>query len=164
MQHLLNVAKKFDVPLVASNDVHYLDKLDWTIHDVLIQMRDQRDSRTDRKGGGKKEAYGSHQFYLKSYDEMHKIFGAQVPEALKNSVLISEMVEDFFKLDVPHLLPSAKVPVTNPEFAAFKNSKLPYHKDNEAYLAYLCLSGLKAAGLFNRTYLERLNYELKQIW
>lgn len=164
MQHLLNVAKKFDVPLVASNDVHYLDKLDWTIHDVLIQMRDQRDSRTDRKGGGKKEAYGSHQFYLKSYDEMHKIFGAQVPEALKNSVLISEMVEDFFKLDVPHLLPSAKVPVTNPEFAAFKNSKLPYHKDNEAYLAYLCLNGLKAAGLFNRTYLERLNYELKQIW
>lgn len=49
MQHLLDVAKKFDLPLVASNDVHYLDKLDWTIHDVLIQMRDQRDSRTDKK-------------------------------------------------------------------------------------------------------------------
>jgi DNA-directed DNA polymerase III PolC len=31
-------------------------------------------------------------------------------------------------------------------------------------LAFLCLNGLKAAGLFNRTYLERLNYELKQIW
>jgi DNA polymerase-3 subunit alpha len=64
--HLLDIAKKFDIPTVASNDVHYLDKLDWKLHDVLIQMRDMRDEKTGiTKKNGKKEAYGTHQFYLK---------------------------------------------------------------------------------------------------
>ena len=165
MGHLLDLAKKYDVPVVASNDVHYLDKLDWELHDVLIQMRDQRDSRSGaEKKGGKKEAYSSHQFFLKSYDDMTKVFGVGAPEALKNSVLISEMVEDFLKLDVPHLLPKANIP-EDPDFRKFKNSKLPYYKDNEAYLAYLCLNGLKLAGFgTNKKYLARLHYELTQIW
>jgi hypothetical protein len=160
---LLEVAKKYNVPVAASNDVHYLDKIDWELHDVLIQMRDQRDSRTGDKKSGKREAYGSHQFYLKSYDEMNRIFGS-IPEALKNSVLISEMVEDFFKLDVPHLLPPARIPKDNEEFNRFWKTNLPYHHANEAYLAYLTFKGLKQMGLDNRTYLSRLNNELKQIW
>ena len=165
MGHLLDLAKKHNVLTVASNDVHYLDKIDWELHDVLIQMRDQRDSRSGaEKKGGKKEAYSSHQFFLKSYDDMAKVFGVGAPEALKNSVLISEMVEDFLKLDVPHLLPRANIP-NDPDFMKFKNSKLPYHKDNEAYLAYLCLNGLKLAGFgANKKYLARLHYELTQIW
>jgi DNA polymerase III alpha subunit len=95
---------------------------------------------------------------------MTKVFGVGAPEALKNSVLISEMVEDFLKLDVPHLLPKANIP-DDPDFRKFKNSKLPYYKDNEAYLAYLCLNGLKLAGFgTNKKYLARLHYELTQIW
>ena len=163
MPFLLDLANKYDLPVVASNDVHYLDKLDWKIHDVLIQMRDQRDSRTDKKNG-KKEAYGSHQFYLKPYDDMHKVFGSSVPDALKNSVLISEMVEDFFKLDVPHLLPAARIPKNNQEFNSFWKSKLPHPKANEAYLAFLCISGLRQANLFTKNYLARLDSELRQIW
>jgi DNA polymerase III alpha subunit len=163
MQHLLDFAAKYDVKTVASNDVHYLDRLDWQLHDVLIQMRDQRESRTGDKKSGKREAYGSHQFYLKSYDEMNRIFGS-VPEALKNSVLISEMVEDFFKLDVPHLLPPARIPKDNEEFNRFWKTNLPHHHANEAYLAYLTFKGLKQMGLDNRTYLARLDNELKQIW
>ena len=165
MQHLLDLSKKFDVPVVASNDVHYLDKVDWELHDVLIQMRDQRDARTgEAKKGGKKEAYSSHMFYLKSHEEMSKIFGKGAPDAISNSVLISEMVEDFFKIDVPHLLPKA-ILSNDREFLNFKNSKLPYHKDNEAYLAFLCLKGLRNMGLGeNKSYLSRLHYELTQIW
>ena len=165
MQHLLNLANTYNVPLVASNDVHYLDKVDWELHDVLIQMRDQRDSRNGtEKKGGKKEAYSSHQFFLKSFDEMNKIFST-VPEALKNTVHISEMVEDYFKLDVPHLLPKANVPENDPDFLKFWKSKLPYHHSNEAYLAYLCLNGLKIAGYGNdKKYIARLYSELTQIW
>ena len=166
MYPLLELAKKYNLPTVCSNDVHYLDKLDWDLHDVLIQMRDQRDSRNGaEKKGGKKEAYSSHQFYLKSHDEMFKIFGKQVPEAIKNSVLISEMVEDFFKLDVPHLLPPARLPSDNEEFNQFWKTKLPYHKQNEAYLAFLSLKGLKNLNLANdKKYLSRLQSELTQIW
>ena len=164
MKYLLDLAKKFNLKTVASNDVHYLDKMDWELHDVLIQMRDQRDARTDKKNG-KKEAYGSHQFYLKSHAEMMKIFGNGAPEAVKNSVLISDMVEDFFKLDVPHLLPPANLPDDNEEFNNFWKTKLRYYKKNEAYLAFLCLKGLKNLGLnHNKTYLARLHSELTQIW
>ena len=165
MKHLLDLAKRFGINTVASNDVHYLDKLDWKLHDVLIQMRDQRESRTGAdKKNGKKEAYGSHQFYLKSHEDMMKIFGNGAPEAIKNSVLISEMVEDFFKIDVPHLLPSAVIPTDNAEFNSFWKSKLPYHKANEAYLAFLSLKSLRIMGLDNKNYLSRLQYELSQIW
>ena len=165
MNHLLSLAKKYDVPIVASNDVHYLDKVDWELHDVLIQMRDQRDARSgETKKGGKKEAYSSKMFYLKSFDEMNKIFST-IPEALRNSVVISESVDDYFKLDVPHLLPKAIVPLNDPNFVSFWKSKLKFHQANEAYLAYLCLNGLKQAGLnSDKKYLARLHSELTQIW
>lgn len=166
MYPLLELAKKFGLKTVASNDVHYLDKLDWQLHDVLIQMRDQRDARTGgEKKNGKKEAYSTHQFFLKSYEQMAKIFPVDQFDAVKNSVLVADMVEDFFKLDVPHLLPPARVPDNNPEFNQFWKSKLPYHKKNEAYLAFLSLKGLKNLGLAgNKKYLARLNSEIAQIW
>ena len=104
LNHLIDISKKFDIPLCASNDVHYLDKLDWKLHDVLIQMRDQREASSGvAKKNGKKEAYGSHQFWLKSYEEMNKIFST-VPEALKNTVLISLklMLSIFFPKQIFH--------------------------------------------------------------
>ena len=128
-------------------------------------MRDQRDVRSgETKKGGKKEAYSSHQFFLKSFDEMNKIFST-VPDALKNTVHIADMVDDFFKLDVPHLLPPARLPDDNEEFNLFWKSKLPYHKKNEAYLAFLALKGLRLLGHGNdKKYLARLDSEIKQIW
>ena len=166
MRPLLSLADKFGLKTVASNDVHYLDKIDWQLHDVLIQMRDQRDARTgSEKKSGKKEAYSTHQFYLKSYEEMAKIFPVDMFDAVKNTVLISDMVEDFFKLDVPHLLPPARLPDNNEEFNKFWKSKLPYNKKNEAYLAFLALNGLKNLGLAeNKKYLARLQSEITQIW
>ena len=163
--HLLEFAKKYGVRTCASNDVHYLDKLDWKLHDVLIQMRDQREASSGvTKKNGKKEAYGSHQFYLKGREDMEKIFGT-LPECLDNSVLISEMVEDFFKLDVEHNLPKAKIPVNDPEFKAFWQRNLPYNNENEAYLAFRAFSGLKNLGLDkNKDYMKRLKSELSQIW
>ena len=163
--HLIDIAKKFDIPTVASNDVHYLDKLDWKLHDVLIQMRDMRDEKTGiTKKNGKKEAYGTHQFYLKSHDEMMKVFGT-VPECVKNSVLISEMVEDFFKLDIEHNLPKAIIPTDNPKFAQFWKTNLPYNNANEAYLAFRAFSGLQNLGFANnKSYVARLRSELSQIW
>jgi DNA polymerase-3 subunit alpha len=162
---LLNLANRFGVKYVASNDVHYLDAQDWKLHDILIQMRDLREASSGvAKKNGKKEAYGTHQFYLKSFDDMMKIFSKK-PDALTNTLDLADSIEDFFKIDVPHLLPAAIIPKNNQSFINFKQKNLPYHKENEAYLAYLAMSGLKKAGLDkNTTYKERLKYELKQIW
>jgi len=162
--HLVQIAKELDLPLVASNDVHYISKPDYEIHDILISMKDLRDNKAYNPMGGKKMAYGSHQFYLKSANQMQKIFGDVAPEATANSVLISEMVENYFKLDVPHLLPEADIP-DDPDFLKFKSHTLPCHKKNDAYLAYLAFEGLKSMGLDNnKTYVNRLKKELSQIW
>ena len=165
MRPLIDIATNIGAKIVASNDVHYLDKMDWKLHDVLIQMRDQRDNRgAGAKKNGKKEAYGTHQFYLKSHEDMMRIFGQSMPDAVKNTVLISDMVDDFLKLDVPHLLPKAIIPHNDLQFNNFWKSKFPHNKDNEAYLAYLTYTGLKMMGLDNKEYLTRLWYELRQIW
>ena len=165
LPYLCNLSSEFDVPMVASNDVHYMNATDWQLHDVLIQMRDLREDKGSGKKNGKKEAYGSHQFWLKSEAEMRKVFGSQVPESLTNTLRLAESVDDFLKLDVPHLLPPSKVPLQNEQFVAFWKSKLPHHQANEAYLAFLTFEGMKRRGHDqNKNYVKRAKDELTQIW
>ncbi len=161
---LMKIAKDLDIRTVASNDVHYVEALDWELHDVLIQMKDLRNDKGS-KNTGKKEAYGSHQFWLKSYDEMYKIFGQRVPESLSNTKLIEEMVEDFYQVDLPHMLPEGKIDLDNSTFKSFWKTKLPHHESKEAYLAYQCFVGLKKLGLDkDPEYVKRLKYEIETIW
>jgi len=161
---LMKIAKDLDIRTVASNDVHYVESQDWELHDVLIQMKDLRNDKGS-KNTGKKEAYGSHQFWLKSYDEMNKIFGGRVPESLSNTKLIEEMVEDYYQVDLPHMLPEGKIDNNNLVFKNFWETKLPHHESKEAYLAYQCFVGLKRLGLEkNQEYVKRLKYEIETIW
>ena len=159
---LASLASKLDIPCIASNDVHYLDAQDWQVHDILIQMRSLKDNGAGKKNG-KKEAYGSHQFYLKTQQEMLKIFSSK-PEAVRNTVELADRIEDFLKLDVPHLLPEVKIPTEDPRFRDFWQRHLPYHKPKEAYLSYLAFSGLKELGHDqDKSYVVRLRHELNNI-
>jgi DNA polymerase-3 subunit alpha len=161
LSKLVKIAQNLNLPIIASNDVHYLKPDDWQIHDLLISMRD---ISADKIGKGKKEAYGSHQFYLKTEQEMMNIFSAK-PEAIHNTMELAERVEDFLTLDVPHLLPHVAIPDDDVRFNSFKSKNLPYHKPNDAYLAYLAMDGLKRIGLNdNKEYKKRIKYELEQIW
>jgi DNA polymerase-3 subunit alpha len=161
---LIKIAKELNIKTVASNDVHYVEPTDWKLHDVLIQMRDLRDDKT-KKTSGKKEAYGSHQFWLKSHDEMYHIFGEKIPEAIENTRLIAEMVEDYYKIDVRHSLPEGKIDYENKSFVNFWKSKLEHHDAKEAYLAYQGFLGLKNLGLDKKPeYVKRLKYEIETIW
>jgi DNA polymerase-3 subunit alpha len=158
---LVKIASNLDLPVIASNDVHYLKPEDWRIHELLISMRD---ISSDRINKGKKEAYGSHQFFLKSEEDMMRIFGSK-PEAISNTMELADKVEDFLKLDVPHLLPHVNIPTDNERFNTFKSKFLPYHKPNDAYLAFLSMDGLKKLGFgSNPEYKVRLKSELEQIW
>lgn len=160
---LRDLARKLDIKIVASNDTHYLKKEDYKIHDALLQM--MRIKNKDPKAtNSQRDAYKTRAFYVKSEAEMAEIFGKFCPESLSNTLEIADRVEDFLKLDVPHLLPKANIPVDE-TFTSWWKNVLPYNKENEAYLAYLAFKGLKKLGYDkSKIYVDRLKSELTQIW
>jgi len=100
---LIKISEKLNIPLVATNDAHYLNKEDHTAHDVLlcIQTRTTLDDK-------KRLRFSTPEFYFKSKEEMFDIF-KDIPEVLKNSIEISEKCN----LEIPlnlDLLPAYKVP------------------------------------------------------
>jgi len=82
---LIELSKKTEVPLVATNDVHYLHPEDARAHDLLLCI-----------GSGKtvndanRLRYGSPYFYLRSQEEMWNLFGGELPDALTRTHEIAE--------------------------------------------------------------------------
>lgn len=95
---LVELAKRTNVPLVATNDAHYLMPEDARAHDVLLCI-----------GSGKtvndpnRLRYGSPYFYVRSPEEMWEIFGKEIPEVLTRTVEIAEMCDLSFPTGVNHL-------------------------------------------------------------
>ena len=86
-RRLLELAKKYDLKVVATNDVHYVRREDAIPHDVLLCVQTgKRVSDRDRM------RMSDDGYYLKSYVEMMEMFG-EIPEALHNTVLIAEMCD-----------------------------------------------------------------------
>jgi DNA polymerase-3 subunit alpha len=81
---LLEISKETGIPLVCTNDCHYLDKKDYQAHDVLMAVQ----AKTTI-GDTKRKSYSSDQFYLKSPQEMYKLFG-HIPSAIENTVRIAD--------------------------------------------------------------------------
>ncbi len=85
---LLKLAREFDLKVIAANDAHYVSKEDWEVHDALLCIQTGRlIADTDRM------KYPSHEFYLKSYDEMLQVF-KEIPEALDNTNHVAELCEN----------------------------------------------------------------------
>jgi DNA polymerase III subunit alpha len=81
---LIEISKKTGVPVVCTNNTHYVRKEDVRAHDILHCI-------AEGKTIGEIETFvlGSDQFYLKSAAEMYRLF-SEVPEACKNTVEIAE--------------------------------------------------------------------------
>jgi DNA polymerase-3 subunit alpha len=107
-RELAAISRKTGVPLVATNDVHYLNREDNIAHDILLCIGTAK-FRTDEK---RKKYYGD-QFYFKTADEMAALF-PNYPEAIANTVLIAERCEaDIPKITVKELtqyLPDFEIP------------------------------------------------------
>ena len=91
-QNMLKVAKATGLPLIATNDVHYVRKEHAEAHDVLICLQ-----RGDLVADPNRHRYQGDQFYMKSGEEMAALFPGQ-PEAIANTVEIARRcnVEFFF--------------------------------------------------------------------
>ncbi|MCF7762345.1 MAG: DNA polymerase III subunit alpha [Verrucomicrobia bacterium] len=95
---LIPWAKEFGLKLVASNDVHYVEKEHSHAHDCLICIGTQT-----TLNDSKRMRYVPEQFYLRSAEEMLELF-AEVPEAVRNSLEIAEKCNleiEFDKLHYP---------------------------------------------------------------
>lgn len=104
-KELIQIANKSNIPLVATNDVHYLARKDAYIQEVLLCI-----GTKDVLSNPERFRFDSDQFYFKSPDEMHELFGF-IPEALKNTWEIAEKCNLEIEFD-QHLLP--KFPAENP--------------------------------------------------
>ncbi len=97
-RHLLALAREFDVPVIATNDVHYALRDQAPIHDILLCIGTGK-SRNDPD----RLRYEGETYYLRSAEEMAALF-AEVPEALTNTLRIAEMCEvelDFHNYHLP---------------------------------------------------------------
>ena len=132
---LVKLAKEFDLKVIASNDVHYVNGEDWQPHDVLLCI--QTGAKIDDE---KRMRYSGQQFYLKSREEMEMLF-SEIPESITNVFAVAEMCEvklPFGENNYPvYPLP----PEVSSEF--FKNAD---------YLRGLCLAGFN--GHYDLDYLD----------
>jgi len=94
-KHMLEVAKITGLPLVVTNDVHYIKQADHEAHDVLICLQ-QGHLLSDEN----RMRYSGDQFYMKSGAEMQQLFPDQ-PEALANTVEIAKRCNVEFEFDLP---------------------------------------------------------------
>ncbi len=85
---MLALSKKTGIPLVATNDCHYLMQDDWRAHDILVCIGAGK--TVNEKRGVK---YKEGEFYVRTAKEMWLLFGKDMPEALLNTVAIAEMCE-----------------------------------------------------------------------
>jgi len=121
-KELIHLSKKLDIPLVATNDAHYIHRDDAEAHDILLCI--QTGTTVEEE---KRMRFPNDEFYIKSPEEMAALF-IDVPEAITNSRVITDRCKVSFDLETSHL----------PEF------ELPAGVcDSQTYLRTLCDEGLK---------------------
>ena len=136
---LVRLSEELDIPLAATNDVHYVNRSDAEAHDVLLAI--QTATTVDDEN---RMRFPNDQFYLKSEDEMRRIF-AFCPEAVDNTQKIAERCNVEFTFGEYHL----------PEFIP------PEGYTNREYLRELCRKGLSERyDPVTPELTERLEYEM----
>ena len=85
---IVRISRETGIPLVATNDVHYLKKEDWEMQDVLMCIQTKRTLDDPAR-----MRMQTHEFYMKSGDEMAELFKAY-PEAIANTRVIANKVSD----------------------------------------------------------------------
>jgi DNA polymerase-3 subunit alpha len=151
MQQMIRLGRELDIPLVATNDVHYVHPGEHTVQDILMCIGTGKTVDDENR-----LKIPTDQLYLKSAEEMESLF-AHVPEALENTMRIAERCE--LKLEFGQTV--------LPEFRP-----VPEGLTSAAYLRRLCEEGLVnryagdsrwADAAFQKLVKDRLRYELEII-
>ncbi len=133
---------KYNVKLIASNDVHFINAEDAEAHDRLICINTAKDIDDPNR------LRYSKQEYLKSEAEMRKIF-SDIPEAIDNVAGLVEKVEKY-KLDHDPIMPEFELPEG--------------YSDKDEYLRFLTYKGAEERwGTLTEEQRERIDFELEMI-
>lgn len=143
-RHLVELARAYQLRLVATNDVHYINPEDATLQDILLAIQ-----TNSVLSDPKRMRMSDTSYYLRSPQEMAALFG-ELPEALQNTLLIAERCQ----VDL-----------------SFKGYHLPHFPVRQGYTAESYLRELCESGLRKRygpradepRVRERLEYELRVI-
>ena len=140
---LIRLARETGIPLVATNDAHYLRKEDSKMQSILICIQTGKTVQD-----ADKLEFETDEFYLKSTEEMYDLFSI-APDACENTVKIAEMCNFDFEFGVTKL----------PYFEA------PDGMDNQVYFEKLCREGLvrRYGDGVTDEMRERLEYEIDVI-
>lgn len=142
---LIRLSKELDIPVVATNDVHYLSKDDAEAHDVLLALQTKEDLASETRF-----KIETKEVYFKSPDEMEELF-ADIPEAIENTVLLAE------KCNVDLQLENARVQLPHIDLPH------PYETSYD-YLVDLTMKGLEQRfGEITREMRDRVDLELETI-
>ncbi|MBQ4054709.1 MAG: DNA polymerase III subunit alpha, partial [Clostridia bacterium] len=147
---ILSISRETGIPMVATNDVHYLDKADADTQATLMCVQMNRVVTDGRPVG-----FESDEYYLKSFEEMNMLFSGY-ENALENSVKIADMCNFDFDFE-RHIFPKVELEagVTPADFLR--------------KLAYDCLDKKEAQGSIDYSvnpkeeYVSRIDYELSVI-
>ena len=123
-RQMVELAREMGLPLVATNDVHYLEAEHAVPHEMLLCLQTQA-----KWGDADRMKYGSEQFYLKSEAEMRRLFG-ELPEAIENTWKIAE------RCNVEMALGGQK----NPHFP---NYRCPDGMNHKQYLTRIAADGIR---------------------
>ncbi len=142
-QLLYQMHKDLHIPMVATNDLHYVDAHDAGSHDVLLCVQTGKQLDTP-----KRMKFDSHEYYLKSPEEMALLF-PELPEALLNSVRIAEQCS-VDPLAYKAQLPNYEIP--------------PEYRSQKDFLHALCVEGVKERfGEMSEDIQKQLDYEIDLI-
>lgn len=139
---IIKLSQETGIPLIATNDCHYLNKDDWEAHDVLMAIQ----AKTTVKDT-KRKVYGSHEFYIKSQEEMMTLF-RDIPEAIENTSKIAERCHVELEFGVNKIPPFD----TPPSFDG----------TNEEYLRMLVYTGCERifGKPLSQERIDRIEYEI----
>ena len=141
-QGLLRIHEETGIPLVCTNDCHYLAPEDAEAHDVLLCIQTGKLVEDE-----KRMRYEPRNFYVRSTEEMEKLF-SRYPEAIENTGRIAELCNLEFTFGKYHL----------PEF------KVPEGETAQTYIRRLCEEGFAAKYQGKHPeYHKQLDYELDMI-
>ena len=101
---VLELGKKLDIRVVATNDVHFLDKEDDDSHDVLLALS------TGAKLSDAKRMIYSGEEWFKTADDMRALF-AENPELITNTLEVADRIEEY-KLDSDPIMPKFDIPIS----------------------------------------------------
>lgn len=143
---LIAIAREQGIPVVATNDSHYIDRNDWRAHEILLNIQSgepceiwEKDSHGNlkiRTPNPKRRTYSTHECYFKSPAQMATLF-ADVPEAISNTVDVAKKCHvelDFKAKHYPVYFP--------PSVADKSHTKEEQVKAVEDYLWKLCEEGI----------------------